>query len=61
MHLVRVIAFNRPDVRNAFDTALYQEATAALRAARAARGSQGSWRASRELRGCAATSAKGAA
>ena len=30
---VRVIAFNRPDVRNAFDTALYQEATAALRAA----------------------------
>jgi len=30
---VRVIAFNRPDVRNAFDTALYQEATAALRTA----------------------------
>ena len=30
---VRVIAFNRPDVRNAFDTAMYQEVTAALRAA----------------------------
>ena len=30
---VRVIAFNRPEVRNAFDTAMYQEATAALRAA----------------------------
>ncbi len=30
---VRVIAFNRPDVRNAFDTAMYHELTAALRAA----------------------------
>jgi enoyl-CoA hydratase/carnithine racemase len=30
---VRMIAFNRPDVRNAFDTAMYQEVTAALRAA----------------------------
>jgi enoyl-CoA hydratase/carnithine racemase len=30
---VRVIAFNRPEVRNAFDTALYQECTAALRSA----------------------------
>ena len=30
---VRVIAFNRPEVRNAFDTAMYFEATAALRAA----------------------------
>jgi enoyl-CoA hydratase/carnithine racemase len=30
---VRVIAFNRPKVRNAFDTALYQEVTAALRRA----------------------------
>ena len=30
---VRVIAFNRPEVRNAFDTALYQEVTAALRRA----------------------------
>ena len=30
---VRVIAFNRPEVRNAFDTAMYQEVTAALRAA----------------------------
>jgi enoyl-CoA hydratase/carnithine racemase len=30
---VRVIAFNRPEVRNAFDTALYQEVTAALRSA----------------------------
>jgi enoyl-CoA hydratase/carnithine racemase len=30
---VRVIAFNRPAVRNAFDTAMYQEVTAALRAA----------------------------
>ena len=30
---VRVIAFNRPDVRNAFDTAMYHEVTAALRAA----------------------------
>jgi enoyl-CoA hydratase/carnithine racemase len=30
---VRVVAFNRPDVRNAFDTAMYQEVTAALRAA----------------------------
>jgi len=28
---VRVVAFNRPEVRNAFDTALYQEVTAALR------------------------------
>jgi len=28
---VRVIAFNRPDVRNAFDTAMYRELTAALR------------------------------
>lgn len=27
---VRVIAFNRPEVRNAFDTAMYQEVTAAL-------------------------------
>lgn len=30
---VRVIAFNRPDVRNAFDTAMYREVTDALRAA----------------------------
>src|ERR1700744_4305592 len=30
---VRVIAFNRPEARNAFDTAMYQEVTAALRAA----------------------------
>jgi len=30
---VRVIAFNRPEVRNAFDTAMYQEVTAALRGA----------------------------
>jgi enoyl-CoA hydratase/carnithine racemase len=30
---VRVIAFNRPEMRNAFDTAMYQEVTAALRAA----------------------------
>jgi len=30
---VRVIAFNRPEVRNAFDTLMYQEVTAALRAA----------------------------
>ena len=30
---VRLIAFNRPEVRNAFDTALYQEVTAALRRA----------------------------
>ena len=30
---VRVIAFNRPEVRNAFDTAMYREVTAALRAA----------------------------
>jgi enoyl-CoA hydratase/carnithine racemase len=30
---VRVIAFNRPEVRNAFDTAMYQEVTAALLAA----------------------------
>ena len=30
---VRVVAFNRPEVRNAFDTAMYQEVTAALRAA----------------------------
>lgn len=28
---VRVVAFNRPEVRNAFDTALYQEVTSALR------------------------------
>jgi enoyl-CoA hydratase/carnithine racemase len=27
---VRVIAFNRPEVRNAFDTAMYREVTAAL-------------------------------
>ncbi len=30
---VRVIAFNRPEVRNAFDTAMYEEVTAALHAA----------------------------
>jgi enoyl-CoA hydratase/carnithine racemase len=30
---VRVIAFNRPEVRNAFDTTMYQAVTAALRAA----------------------------
>ena len=30
---VRVLAFNRPAVRNAFDTAMYQELTAALLAA----------------------------
>ncbi|MGO9853756.1 MAG: enoyl-CoA hydratase/isomerase family protein [Acidimicrobiales bacterium] len=30
---VRVVAFNRPEVRNAFDTAMYEEVTAALRAA----------------------------
>jgi enoyl-CoA hydratase/carnithine racemase len=30
---VRVVAFNRPEVRNAFDTAMYQEVTTALRAA----------------------------
>ena len=30
---VRVLAFNRPEVRNAFDTAMYEEVTAALRAA----------------------------
>jgi enoyl-CoA hydratase/carnithine racemase len=30
---VRVIAFNRPEVRNAFDTVMYHEVTAALRAA----------------------------
>ena len=30
---VRVIAFNRPEVRNAFDTAMYHDVTAALRAA----------------------------
>jgi enoyl-CoA hydratase/carnithine racemase len=30
---VRVIAFNRPEVRNAFDTAMYHEVSAALRAA----------------------------
>ena len=30
---VRLIAFNRPEVRNAFDTAMYLEVTAALRAA----------------------------
>ncbi len=28
---VRVVAFNRPEVRNAFDTAMYLECTAALR------------------------------
>jgi enoyl-CoA hydratase/carnithine racemase len=32
---VRVIAFNRPEVRNAFDTAMYLEVTDALRAAAA--------------------------
>jgi enoyl-CoA hydratase/carnithine racemase len=30
---VRVVSFNRPDVRNAFDTAMYREVTHALRAA----------------------------
>jgi enoyl-CoA hydratase/carnithine racemase len=30
---VRVVAFNRPEVRNAFDTAMYLECTAALRQA----------------------------
>jgi len=30
---VRVVAFNRPGVRNAFDTAMYHEVTAALRTA----------------------------
>jgi len=30
---VRVICFDRPEVRNAFDTAMYQQVTAALRAA----------------------------
>ena len=30
---VRVVAFNRPDVRNAFDTAMYLEVTQALRQA----------------------------
>ena len=30
---VRIVAFNRPAVRNAFDTAMYREVTAALRAA----------------------------
>ena len=30
---VRLVAFNRPEVRNAFDTAMYHEVTAALRAA----------------------------
>ncbi len=30
---VRVIAFNRPEVRNAFDTTMYREVTAAFRAA----------------------------
>src|ERR1700684_2992078 len=30
---VRVIAFTRPEVRNAFDTTMYHEVTAALRAA----------------------------
>ncbi|HUE06740.1 MAG TPA: enoyl-CoA hydratase/isomerase family protein [Acidimicrobiales bacterium] len=30
---VRLIAFNRPEVRNAFDTAMYKEVTAALRTA----------------------------
>jgi len=30
---VRVIAFNRPEVRNAFDTTMYQEVTSALRVA----------------------------
>ncbi len=32
---VRIIAFNRPEVRNAFDTEMYLEVTAALRAANA--------------------------
>ncbi|HTU38320.1 MAG TPA: enoyl-CoA hydratase/isomerase family protein, partial [Acidimicrobiales bacterium] len=30
---VRVMTFNRPEVRNAFDTVMYLELTAALRAA----------------------------
>src|ERR1700690_260108 len=30
---VRGVAFNRPEARNAFDTAMYHEVTAALRAA----------------------------
>ncbi len=30
---VRVVVFNRPEVRNAFDTAMYEEVAAALRAA----------------------------
>jgi enoyl-CoA hydratase/carnithine racemase len=30
---VRLIAFNRPEVRNAFDTAMYRQVSAALRAA----------------------------
>lgn len=30
---VRLVAFNRPEVRNAFDTAMYHEVTAALRTA----------------------------
>ena len=30
---VRVVAFDRPEVRNAFDTAMYEEVTGALRAA----------------------------
>jgi enoyl-CoA hydratase/carnithine racemase len=30
---VRVVAFNRPEMRNAFDTAMYQQVTTALRAA----------------------------
>ena len=30
---VRVVAFNRPEMRNAFDTAMYQQVTSALRAA----------------------------
>jgi enoyl-CoA hydratase/carnithine racemase len=35
---IRLIAFNRPDVRNAFDTAMYLEVTDALRAADADEG-----------------------
>jgi enoyl-CoA hydratase/carnithine racemase len=35
---VRVVAFNRPEVRNAFDTALYREVSAALLAADADEG-----------------------
>jgi len=30
---VRVITFDRPEVRNAFDTAMYHDVTAALRSA----------------------------